>query len=495
MKQWLFWDWFHVEHQDNATIRQGDPVWVPEATYEDPVFDYLGFWPRVFRDDQSGHWKMLYLGSGFPMTLLGAESEDGIAWKPMDRPDVDPGGEKLAPHHLLSVPNANGGMVHLDPDAEPDRRFRLFCSQRGGSRRHGKLDTSRPFHEIVTGDGLEPYHGHNRVLSSPDGVQWRMEPEVFFDKPGWFPEPPFSGFRNTKSGLFTLVSRHGWGDRRVVGLDSPDGLAWDGEPYHIMQPDVLDAPQTQFYGMPVTPYGEMFVGFLWTAHFASAERLDRWNQLSGSIDSQLTYSYDGRAFQRFFREPFVTLNPPGQPASSVIYPVSLVDRGDQLYIYSSGTPNLHMQHTSGQFVRKGEGPSAAIVLHTIRRDGFAYLASQGSWAEVSSKPMILLEPRLAINALAPHGEIAYQLSDVTSSPLQGYAYSDCVPFEGDDDTSYALRWRGRRLEEIGQRPVRLELRFRNARIHAVSGEFHFADALDILLLEHGQEIHTSRLDF
>ena len=44
---WLFLDWWHMEHQDNVVIRQGKPKWIPEATYEDPTFDYLGFWPHV----------------------------------------------------------------------------------------------------------------------------------------------------------------------------------------------------------------------------------------------------------------------------------------------------------------------------------------------------------------------------------------------------------------------------------------------------------------
>ena len=41
MKTWLFWDWWHIEHQDNVALRQGRPRWVREATYEDPVFDYV----------------------------------------------------------------------------------------------------------------------------------------------------------------------------------------------------------------------------------------------------------------------------------------------------------------------------------------------------------------------------------------------------------------------------------------------------------------------
>ena len=82
MKTWLFWDQWHIEHQDNVQVCQSKPKWIPEATYQDPGFDYLGFWPKVWRDAVSGQWRMLYFGSGAPLTLLAAESSDGIDWKP-----------------------------------------------------------------------------------------------------------------------------------------------------------------------------------------------------------------------------------------------------------------------------------------------------------------------------------------------------------------------------------------------------------------------------
>ena len=86
---WLPLDWWHVEHQDNVELRQGRPEWVPEATYEDPTFDYLGFWPCVWQDAASGQWRMLYFATGIPLTLMGAESDDGVHWHPMNRPDMN----------------------------------------------------------------------------------------------------------------------------------------------------------------------------------------------------------------------------------------------------------------------------------------------------------------------------------------------------------------------------------------------------------------------
>ncbi len=54
MKTLHFWNWWHIEHQDSTRIVQGRPEWRPEATYEDPTFDYLGFCPRVWSGDKAG---------------------------------------------------------------------------------------------------------------------------------------------------------------------------------------------------------------------------------------------------------------------------------------------------------------------------------------------------------------------------------------------------------------------------------------------------------
>ncbi len=59
MRTLHFWNWWSIEHQDNARIAQGRPQWCAEATYEDPTFDYIGFWPRVWKDDDAGRMERL----------------------------------------------------------------------------------------------------------------------------------------------------------------------------------------------------------------------------------------------------------------------------------------------------------------------------------------------------------------------------------------------------------------------------------------------------
>jgi len=494
MKTLLFWNWWSIEHQDNARIVQGRPRWRPEATYEDPTFDYLGFWPRVWKDKDAGCWRMLYFGSGIPLTLMGAESADGIHWQPMDRPDIRPQGEKYAPNHLFTVPSANGGPVNILPDAPDGKPFKFYCVQRGGpAADRARHDPNHAFHEIVTGEGVKPYLAENKIASSADGLNWSLETEHNWNLPSWHPDPCVCLCYLPQRREFVMTTRPGWGDRRIVTLRSPDALHWD----HLelaLQPDLCDPPGTQIYGLPMTPYGEGFVGFLWMAHFANSQRLERFNQLWGSIDCQLVYSWDGLHFQRQHREPFIALNEPGEFGAGVIYPTSLVETADELRIYSGATLDLHHQNTTSQFCRKGETPPSAVILHTLRKDGFTYLESQGHWASVITKPMILKQPELGLNVLAPHGDARCQLCDLFSKPLDGFTFDDCLPMSRVDSLRQPLRWKEKTLKEVTGKVVRLEIEFRHARIHALHGNFHFADALDVALTDDGKPIDSNFMD-
>jgi hypothetical protein len=495
VKAWLFWDWWHIEHQDNVQLCQGRPQWVPEATYEDPGFDYLACWPAIWRDEQSGLWRMVYPIAGFPLYLMGAESEDGVHWRAMDAPEVAPGGEKVAPNHLFTIAGSNGGPVYVDPIASDGRPFKLYCIQRGGPvADRARLDPDAAFHEIVTGEGVKPWMAEARVATSADGLNWRLEDGASWGQPGWHPDPCTCAYYVQGLGKHMMTTRPGWGDRRLVTVSSDDALTW-GPPELILQPDPVDPPGTQFYGMPVFRYENTYVGFLFMSHFDNALPLERFNQLWGYCDSQLTYSFDGVHWQRGLRETFVGVNEPGLPASGVIYPTRVFEVDGQLRIYSASTRDLHHQYGKSQYLPKGEVPPSAIVMHTLRKDGFMYLASRGNWAAFTTKPLVLLEPELKVNALAPHGEVLFQLTDLTSQPIEGYTFDRCIPLREGDELGFDIRWRDQDLSSLVNRAVRLQVRFRHARIHAFRGSFHFADALDVALLDDGRPIDSSLFDF
>ena len=150
-----------------------------------------------------------------------------------------------------------------------------------------------------------------------------------------------------------------------------------------------------------------FEAFITLRDPESSERLERFNQLWGPIDCQLAYSYDGMSFHRGLREPLIPLNELGQPGCGVVYPTTVLEHDGQLRIYSGASRDLHHQYVKSQFVRKGKQPPTAIIMYTLRKDGFMYLASGGSWATFGSKPLVLFDGRLTMNLEAPTGEVYY----------------------------------------------------------------------------------------
>jgi hypothetical protein len=64
-----------------------------------------------------------------------------------------------------------------------------------------------------------------------------------------------------------------------------------------------------------------------------------------------------------------------------------------------------------------------------------------------------------------------------------------------DALALALRWKGKSLQEIVNKPIRLQAKFRNAQLYAVRGKFHFLDASDIRQLEDGKPIDVRWFDY
>ena len=134
--------------------------------------------------------------------------------------------------------------------------------------------------------------------------------------------------------------------------------------------------------------------------------------------------------------------------------------------------------------------NASILLHTLRKDGLIYLESEGDWGRFMSKPLVLLEDSLTMNASAPHGEVQFQLTDMESQPVEGFTFNDCLPLVSTDSVAASLRWETGRLSDIVGRIVRLEVRLRHARLFAIRGNFHFIDAQDRWMIEDGKSIVT-----
>jgi hypothetical protein len=486
-KTWLFWDLWHVDRQDNVELCQGQAELRPEATYVDNV-DGLAAWPSVFRDPSSGRWRMVYTARWKPYQLMVLESDDGVQFAPLPCDQIVPEGDKLAPHHVFTLPHGSCGGVYLDPVAADGFRFKVYGHQQGPAVfQRAKEDPRHRWHDAAQAGKSKSYMAEELTLVSRDGLHWETRVDMNWGQPHWHPEPPIFGFYNRRSKRHMMTVRPGWGDRRVCIQSTQDFVRWSG-PELLLQPDALDGERVEHYGMPVFPYEDDYVGLLWVFHNATSEPTRSFNRFVGWLDCQLAYSFDGLRFFRGRREPLIALTEPGEHGCGGIEPSSLVVTDDEIRIYSCGSKAQH--GTNFQTRRAGEKDFEGILLHTLRKDGFTYLRSRGSWASFITKPLVLFGGELTLNAGAPWGEVHYQLTDVNSEPLAGYTFDDCVPLVRQDSLTAPLRWREKTAAELAGTPLRLQIKFRDARLYAVRGSFHFLDAQDWQLLKDGQEIHV-----
>lgn len=494
----LFFDLWKLDYWDNIELRQGEPEWIEECEYRDPSFPDRGvYFPGVWIDEKTGRFRLVHSVKWSPFTMMAAESEDGITWSSAPAPEVDPGGEKLAPNHLLTVDGSGGG-VYVDPMATDGYRYRILGRQHAGEVFERALaDPEHRWHETAKREGEKPYFGAGITILSKDGISWEVREGGKWDwtDDDWLPEPPTFVFWNPETKSHVLTARPGWGDRRQCLRTTKDFETW-GEPELQFQPDPLDtAGPIGMYGMPVKAVGNGagFVGLLWIFHNSSSRPVDSFNQFFGTMDCELVYSYDGVRFFRGLREPFLPLNPIPEPGCIQIRPCSIVETDDAIHIYSEAHKGAHGRERSEQ-AQSGE-PLGSLMLHRLRKDGWMYLGSLGDWARIQTKPFVLFEGEIRVNANAKYGEMRFQLTDEKSEPIEGFSFDDCLPLRGEDVLDFSVRWKGADLAAAADQVLRLEIEFRQANLYSLEMHHHFLDAQDKWLIEDGKPVPAKRFDF
>lgn len=441
----FFFDDLRLNRFDNVTRGIGRPQRLEASVYRDPLYETHWAYPSVFRDEASGMWRMVYQGfSPDPahrqrLPLL-AESDDGLYWRPADTTkDIDLPG-RLAPNQLLPL-DAFGEWpaCYVDPHAAPEERIK----------------------GLVVYHPAEAHEARTRLWVSPDGLHWALREGVEWQRPG--PDPGVGVFWNDVRRTYTFTTRPDRTDRRIALFETRDWQSFT-EPELALQADALDAPLTEPYGMPVIPYEGYFVGLLWLFHCVpQVIGSSPHKYLDGHVDCQLAYSLNGWHWQRTLRQPFIANGAPGAPDSGCVYPSSWVvrDNGD-LDIYASACTHEHGH------IPKGSG---SILAYRLRRDGFVYLASAGGVGVVGTRALYWRGGEVQVNVQSPAGAVRVQVTDSGGRPLLGMRFEDCPPFSGDD-RAWTPRWReGRRMAELSNRTLRVEVELNNARLYAIRGDF------------------------
>ena len=372
---------------------------------------------------------------------------------------------------LFCVAKSNDGVHWKDVEDHPGPRNPLAKCQ---SSIDAKLANGEPV--VLNNVYYDPYDpdetrryksitGRGYLMVSPDGFRWKQAEGIRpFDVPAG--SDTYNHIRfNPVTGCYQVIHRPANLDRRVAMVESEDLKIWT-KPRIILQPDALDEPHLQFYGMPTFWYEDMWIGLLYRYSVPVWETVRR-NKMLGVVVPELAYSYNGQYWLRANRKPFIQRLNPGEWGYGSIYTTSVYcDRENNiLRFYSAG---YRIEHGPGPEIleplSKGESFSA-MIQHTLRKDGFCWLEPVGENGELWTRGLIPQDDELTINVQAPEGEVRVQLTDETRRPLEGFSFEECVPIKGDH-FSAKPRWKNATLKKVIGRWCRLEFHLRAARLYA-----------------------------
>lgn len=453
MVKFLFFDSWTLEYVrgfDRVMCRPvkygNNPIFGPQRPHE---WKRTHLYGTVLFDRKDGFFKMWYSSHNNPQGtshLSYAVSDDGYSW---NRPDLDvvPGTNIVFPQEEKN----HGPSILLDYDEpDPGRRYKLIM---------------RPL--------KMPY-----IVGyvSPDGIHWkkiRRDPVIPLNS-----DSHIGLYRDSKTGLYQISLRADCPDRRVWRTESPDFITWRN-PVLALEPDADDPPQTQIYGMQMTPYGSFVMG--WISMFNTWEDDMGWTKMNGTMDVQLAYSRGGYCWHRVETgNRFIPLGGKDEWDSQLVIPsTSSLFLDDEIRFYYSGTRDHHgVPDKSNECIgtaslrpdgfvalETGEQPGELLTRSfTLRAAGNAEKTGSTEKYSGAGSPK---ETGFYVNADASRGWLKVELCDIAGKPLDGFSLTDCAPISGNG-TDLAVRWNaGGDLIQAAGKPIRLRVRAERTSLYSL----------------------------
>jgi len=460
----LFVDDYVVETRQNTSRHSQPASRMPQPVLfgQRPWEEETGGDPRVllygtaFYDplqQQHRMWYMGRMGGGATATipeldLPGANihydltsyatSSDGINW---DRPN-------LGVTHFNGRPDNNilldfhGASVFLDQDEpDPNKRYKAI----GFMRRFGDI----------------------RVSYSPDGIQWSA-PEFAANRfnEGGFNAVHVPGIGYIAGSLeISTDPNHMYVDadgdlqgKRVVGVrHTADNDLKNWSHQGFINPDGMDDPDTQFYGMTPFVYGDNGIVFGFIHVFDVIDPQASFHD--GPIDVELVYSRDGINWNRMEdSQPVIPLGSPGTYDAGIIWQtgngVSL--QNDELVAY----------YSAGEF---GHGTQGELTIGraTWQRDRLVSLSASSTPGTVTTEQFQLLGDQLELNLDASGGQVFVELLDDLGQPIPGFTLADSDVFQGIDGLQLTPSWQGQTdLSSLMGQTIQLRFTMRSADLYA-----------------------------
>ena len=437
----------------------------------------------VLKDPIDGFYKAWYLSTPPHVNdrqLTYAVSEDGVRWV---RPELDiypcDGHEKTN----ILLGSRMGGQtsqvsVFIHPEAEPDRRYEMFCYRDPLYYRWRTPGYGCPEHRIA---GLPLPEGHTHHYYglyrhwSRDGLHWTPV------------SPPIAGSEDTKQvyggkpfcssdGLAVFQLRDGryvvhnkveipavpgghvkydvaaGKCRTLARRESADGITWGDTYENIVTPDYLDPADTQFMELMMNDYNDGFIAVATVYH--------TWE---GTIDLQLAGSPDGHTWWRPVRRPCVSLAPLGDIGGGMLWPMrGFVIDGDKTHLYYAGLRGLHSDiYSDVPGCSAFDGALCRATWTTGRLWGAIHHSGNDQPAWLTRLPEPVGGKTLIINTRTRgRGKVEAELLNISDqgevTPIEGYTREDCIAFAGDE-TRATLRWKDHDRAAVERAGLRLIL--------------------------------------
>ncbi len=417
---------FIDDHEIDTITSMARKINQPVKHPLNPVLDCENPWEilgvqtygTVIFDSGEGLFRMWYLTHAGPsdetvkvegidrpanMTLVAyAESEDGVNWV---RPELrQVSFQKSRRNNLVRIGRCNveGISVIRDQNGDdPSRRFKAFYWDHG-SGELVQMDDGSVLWGEGKGDGMW-------VSFSPDGLEWTDYPQNPVITAG--SDTGQSVVWDPARDLYVAYGRFGAGGRKVARSESEDFINWNQSKL-VLEPDRIDGPDTEFYGISVTIYEGIYIGLLWVFHIQSRGSQHGGKDI-GSIDIQLVSSRDGIDWRRVCdRSVFIPNGPDGAWDSKIIQAACrFIPWEDRILIFYNGSPYRH-----------GEGRSrgnSRIGMATLRRDGFVSLDAGDEDGTMTTKPMEWTSSEMHLNVDATHGEVRAEILDIEGRSITG----------------------------------------------------------------------------
>jgi hypothetical protein len=450
-----------------------NPVLTPDLPWEGSIVLQPG---TVIYDEDEHVFKMWYNSLAtaskpdIQELLLYATSKDGIHWEKPQLNIVDFHGSK-ANNVFLNWCSWNHSVIKDNSDIDASKRYKLAYWNWKTAGKEGVW-----------------------VAFSPDGIHWSVyenNPVIPMAASG----DTFSVMEDPGTHEFWMYHKSaissqpasvfgGASLRKVARVVSKDFVHWKDDEI-VLEPDTLDQPDTEFYGLSPFPYGNQYLGFLWVLHTYSQQ-----------IDVQLVSSRDGLAWDRsVHRRVFLPLgfvrngyNGRGFDSEMIMSIAPPTVKDGKLWMYYSG---FNVKHNSTQSEEVlDDRYLGQIGLASLPTDGFISLdaTSQG---QVVMKPTLVRASQFHLVAItrafsdASHsyskdwselygnvangeGEVRVELEGEDGKAIAGFSAEDCDSIKGAI-ADHTVTWGGKSdITSLRGRNVRIKFVLKNASIFSYS---------------------------